>query len=239
VNDPIASISTGAAAIATAWAAVIAARRAGQHDCEDRLKEARAEAEKEADELHRLRMRESGAVRLYVVLAAVSTGLVVAAVVFAVLAGRSSSPPSRAAAATETTVPSSTSSTPASPSVPTTTAETTTTTVPRAPVTPSETSGGTNIPATSGTAPRANQAPVTSPPLIVPARALVPTTVPPARAGTSSTTTTVPPVTVPTTTTTTTVPSSPPTTAVHCSHGGFKDAGFRNHGQCVSKTHAR
>lgn len=54
----IGGILTGIAAIITAWAAVVKAKREGHDECHEELRAARAEAEQLATELHAERMRD-------------------------------------------------------------------------------------------------------------------------------------------------------------------------------------
>lgn len=78
---------TGVAAVITAWAAVLRAKHQGRADCEEQLGAARAEAEKDRAELHRLRMEhDAGGVPagfLFVVAAV----FVAAAVTFGIISG--------------------------------------------------------------------------------------------------------------------------------------------------------
>jgi hypothetical protein len=53
----IGALLTGVAGIITAWASLVRARHEGDHQCEERLREARAEAEQYAQRLHTERMR--------------------------------------------------------------------------------------------------------------------------------------------------------------------------------------
>ena len=52
----VAAVLTGVAAVGTAWAAVLRARRTGATQCEEELSKARAEAEAANAEVHRLHM---------------------------------------------------------------------------------------------------------------------------------------------------------------------------------------
>jgi hypothetical protein len=52
----LAAALTGLAAILTAWAAVLRARKQGSKECEEHLAESRSETEKLQGELHHLRM---------------------------------------------------------------------------------------------------------------------------------------------------------------------------------------
>lgn len=54
----LAALLTGIAGVLTAWAAVVRARKQGNEHCERELREARAEGERYASELHALRMRD-------------------------------------------------------------------------------------------------------------------------------------------------------------------------------------
>jgi hypothetical protein len=84
----IAAVLTGIAAILTAWAAVVRAKKQGSAECHDELSDARAEGEAARAELHRIRMEhpEVGAVAagLLLVLAAI---FVVATVLLSLWAG--------------------------------------------------------------------------------------------------------------------------------------------------------
>lgn len=87
----IAAFLTGAAAIITAWAAVLRAKDKGSQECEEQLATSRSEAEESKAELHRLRMEhpeviDEGAVSSGLLLI-LSMVFVVAAVLFGYLAG--------------------------------------------------------------------------------------------------------------------------------------------------------
>jgi hypothetical protein len=53
----IGAICTGLAAVGTAWAAVIRAKKVGTKECEEELKTTRKEAEEANSELHKYRMK--------------------------------------------------------------------------------------------------------------------------------------------------------------------------------------
>jgi len=80
----VGAILAGIAAIITAWAAVVRAKKRGSKECEENLAAARAEAEQAHAELHRLKM-ESGEVDWLLILAAVFTAL---ALILAAISGR-------------------------------------------------------------------------------------------------------------------------------------------------------
>jgi len=80
----IAATLTGVAGIITAWAAVVRARNRGSAECERKLAAERDRSERLADELHRARLDELGAIDWLLVLA---VGLFAASVVFGVIAG--------------------------------------------------------------------------------------------------------------------------------------------------------
>lgn len=52
-----AAVATGIAAVGTAWAAVIRAKKSGTKECEEELKKTRQEAEDANSKLHEFRMK--------------------------------------------------------------------------------------------------------------------------------------------------------------------------------------
>jgi hypothetical protein len=56
----LAAVLTGIAGIITAYASVVKARKEGSENCEDHLRQARAEAEEYTTEVHQWRMRYPG-----------------------------------------------------------------------------------------------------------------------------------------------------------------------------------